>query len=95
MPAFLICDVKMKDREKLIEYLELAKGTVEKYGGKYLAQAGETLVIEGDWTPQTVIVVEFPTMEAAKDWYVSDEYAPALKMNPQAMMRNMVLMQGL
>ncbi len=95
MSAFLICDVSIHDRGKLIEYLELAKGTVELFGGQYLAQAGEISVLEGDWNPQTIVVVQFPTMEAAKEWYHSESYAPALKLNPQAMIRKMLLVQGL
>ena len=46
MPAYLICDVSVHDRAKLIEYLELAKGTLEAFGGRYLAQAGDISVFE-------------------------------------------------
>jgi uncharacterized protein (DUF1330 family) len=95
MPAYLICDVSVHNREKLVEYLELAKGTVELFGGKYLAQAGDFSVFEGDWSPQTIVVVEFPTTEAAREWHQSESYAPALKVKPQAMIRKMLLVQGL
>lgn len=95
MPSYLICDVSVHDREKLVEYLELAKGTVELFGGQYLAQAGEISVLEGDWNPQALVVVQFPTAEAAKRWYQSENYAPALKLNPLAMVRNMLLVEGI
>jgi len=95
MSALLICDVSVHDREKLFEYLELAKGTVELFGGQYLAQAGEISVLEGSWNPQTMVVVKFPTAESAREWYRSDSYAPALKMNAKAMVRNMLLVQCL
>ena len=95
MSALLICDVSVHDRNKLVAYLELAKGTVELFGGQYLAQAGEITILEGSWNPQTIVVVKFPSVEAAREWYRSDSYAPALKMNPKAMVRNMLLVQGL
>lgn len=95
MPAYLICDVAVHDRAKLIEYLALAKGTVEQFGGRYLAQAGGISVIEGDWTPETIVIVEFPSAEAARKWYVSQEYSSALKVNAGAMVRKMVLVEGL
>lgn len=95
MAAFLICDVAVRNREKLVEYLQLAKGTVEQFGGRYLAQAGETSVFEGDWNPQTVVVVKFPSAEAAKEWYNSESYSAALKVNPKAMVRKMILVNGL
>ena len=95
MSTYMICDVSVHDRNALVEYLALAKGTVEQFGGRYLAQAGEIAVLEGDWNPQTIVVVEFPTVTAAKDWYNSDIYAPALAINPTAMIRGMILVQGL
>ena len=95
MSAFMICDVAVHNREALIDYLELAKGTVEEFGGRYLAQAGEVSVIEGDWDPQTIVVVEFPSVKAASDWYNSESYAPALAVNPTAMIRYMIVVQGL
>ena len=91
----MICDVAVHDREALVEYLELARGTVEKFEGRYLAQAGKVSVIEGDWKPQTVVVVEFPNEKAATDWYHSESYAPALAVNPKAMIRRMIVVQGL
>ena len=95
MSAYLICDVAVHDRDALTEYLQLAEGTVESYGGRYLAQAGELSTIEGDWTPQTVVVVEFPSTKAAHDWYKSDEYAAALQVMPKAMVRKMIVVDGL
>ena len=95
MPAFMICDVSVKSRETLMEYLELAKGTVEHFGGSYLAQAGGISVIEGDWKPEVVVIVEFPSVEIATKWYESDEYAAALTVNPTAMLRKMIIVEGL
>ena len=95
MSAFLICDVAVHNRERLLEYLDLAKGTVELFGGQYLAQAGEVSVFEGDWNPQTIVVVKFPSADAAKEWYQSESYSAALNLNPQAMVRKMILVNGL
>ena len=95
MPAYLIADVSVRDRAKLIEYLELANGTVEAFEGRYLAQAGAISVLEGDWQPETIVVVEFPTADAAKAWYTSEAYEPALQMNSKAMIRRMIVVEGL
>ncbi|WP_417526217.1 DUF1330 domain-containing protein [Marinovum sp.] len=94
MTAIMICDVAVKDRARLLDYLKLAAGTVEGFGGRYLAQAGEISVLEGDWSPEALVVVEFPTVEAAQRWYASEAYAPALEINPQAMIRKMVIVAG-
>jgi len=95
MSAFLICDVKVKNREKLQEYLKLSEHTLALYDGKFHAQAGKTETLEGDWQPKVVIIAEFPSMEKARQWYGSSEYAKALKVKPAAIDRNMILTEGL
>lgn len=95
MSAFLLCDVVVKDREKLMEYLRLSEHTLEPYGGKFHAQAGEIEVIEGTWDPKVIIIAEFPSMEKAQEWYESEEYSEALRIKSEAIERNMILTKGL
>lgn len=95
MSAFLICDVQVKNREKLKEYLSLSEHTLALYGGKFHAQAGKVELIEGTWNPNVIIVAEFPSMDKAKEWYNSEEYAKALKVKPEALDRNMIIVDGL
>jgi uncharacterized protein (DUF1330 family) len=93
--AFLICDVTVKSREALGEYLRLSEPTVKAFGGQFRVQAGALEVLEGDWTPRVIIVAEFPDMESARKWYGSTEYASALAVKPRAIDRNMILVEGL
>ena len=95
MSAFLICDVTVKDRELLTEYLRLSQPTLEKFGGRFLAQAGETTVVEGNWEPKVIVIAEFPSVSCAMEWYHSADYAPALGIMPAAMHRNMIVTSGL
>lgn len=95
MSAFLICDVTVKDREELREYLRLSEKTLEPYGGKFHAQAGRIDVLEGEWQPKVIIVAEFPSMDKVREWYASDEYSHALKVKPRAIDRNMLAVEGL
>lgn len=57
---------------KGLDYLEKVEATVEPYGGKWLAQ-GPADVIEGTW-PGSVVLMAFPSREAATEWYNSAEY---------------------
>ena len=95
MSAFLICDVEVKDRDKLQEYLNLSEPTLKPYGGIFHAQAGAVETLEGGWNPKVVIIAEFPSMDKAREWYGSAEYAKALMIKPDAMDRNMILTDGL
>ena len=50
---------------------------VERYGGTYRARDGELDVIKDDlWSPTRIVVVEFPDIEAARQFLNSEEYAP-------------------
>jgi uncharacterized protein (DUF1330 family) len=51
MPAYVIVNIKVHDADAYREYVRLAPPTVAGYGGRYLARAGHTEVLEGDWTP--------------------------------------------
>ncbi|MBX2838312.1 MAG: DUF1330 domain-containing protein [Gammaproteobacteria bacterium] len=95
MSAYIVCDVTVKDRNTLREYLELSEHTLAQYGGKFLVQAGEIEVIEGDWNPKVIVIAEFPSMEKAKQWYQSNTYAKALSVKSKAMDRNMILVNGI
>ena len=94
MAAYLLCDVRVKDREALMEYLKKSEHTLAPFGGKFLAQAGKTDVVEGDWNPAVIIIAQFPSMLKARDWYGSEDYSPALAVKATAMDRNMLIVDG-
>lgn len=47
---------------------------VADYGGVYKARGGDTIVLEGDWEPERMVIIEFPSMDQALAWYNSPEY---------------------
>ena len=74
MPAYLVVDVRRTDRERAARYSALSGPNVEQHGGRYLARGGATLVLEGDWDPDRLVVIEFDSVEAAREWYDSPDY---------------------
>jgi len=94
MTAYVISEVKIMDHELITKYRELAAASIAEYGGRYLVRGGACELIEGGPTPKMLIIVEFPTMEIAKDWYQSSEYAEALKVRKHALDRRLVFVQG-
>jgi uncharacterized protein (DUF1330 family) len=95
MSAYVISDVTARDAEALQAYRTRAAASIAAYGGRYLARGGAVAALEGNWTPSTVIVVEFPTLEQARAWYRSPEYAHALAVRDQALSRNLILVDGI
>jgi uncharacterized protein (DUF1330 family) len=74
MPAYVIFDIHVDDPDGYAPYRERAGATVEAHGGRYLARGGASEVLEGDWDIERVVVLEFPSVEKAREWYRSPEY---------------------
>jgi uncharacterized protein (DUF1330 family) len=85
---------EMADPELFEKYRALAPSTIVQYGGRYLARAGKIQTIEGDWKPKQIVIVEFPTMQRALEWYRSSEYAEALKVREKALSRNLIFVDS-
>ena len=77
MTAYMLVDCKVTDPAQYEEYKRLAMPAVELYGGRYLARGGETLVLEGNWQPNRVVVLAFPTLQDVRKFYDSPEYRAA------------------
>lgn len=94
MPAYVIVDVNITDPMRYEDYKKLTPGIVGAYGGKFIVRGGTTEVLEGDWKPGRVVVLEFPDMEKAKAWYHSPEYTEAKKIRFEASSGKMILVEG-
>jgi uncharacterized protein (DUF1330 family) len=94
MPAYLILNIHVEDPEEYAAYRERSPATLEAYGARYLVRGGEHEVVEGDWAPERIVVVEFPSMERAREWYRSPEYQEIVEMRKRAAPSQVVLVRG-
>ncbi|HEV2274206.1 MAG TPA: DUF1330 domain-containing protein [Acidobacteriaceae bacterium] len=94
MPVYVISEVWVRDPELFGKYREMARPTLGKYGGRYLVRGGAVETVEGEWVPGQLIIVEFPSMEKAREWYNSPEYVEARKVREHALDRNMIFVEG-
>jgi uncharacterized protein (DUF1330 family) len=78
--------------EEGLSYLEQVEGTVKAYGGRWLAQ-GEVQVVEGAW-PGSVVLMEFPSMAYAQNWYNSPEYQNILHLRVNNAISDLILVDG-
>jgi uncharacterized protein (DUF1330 family) len=78
MSAYVITEVEVLDEALIARYRELATPSTAHYGGVYLAKGVHPVVVEGDFPPaRRVVIVEFPSLERAREWYSSPEYTQA------------------
>lgn len=95
MAAYYIGDLTITDPEGMKEYRERVDATIEQYGGKFLVRGGAFEVLEGNWQPQRLILIEFESVEQARRWYNSAEYAAISDIRHRTANTNFVLVQGL
>lgn len=94
MPAFAIFDIEVTDPERYEEYKKLAPPAIAAYGGKYLVRGGELDVLEGDWNPSRIVVLEFPSAERARAWIDSPEYREARALRHATASTRAILVEG-
>ena len=68
MPTYLVGSVSVEDAEGFAEYAERVPETIERYGGTYRVRGGRIEVLEGSWSPERLVVLEFDSFEQAKRW---------------------------
>ena len=95
MAVYIIADIDVQDAAGYREYSKRVSATIEAYGGRYLARGGDTTVLEGAWTPHRLVILEFPTREAAETWWNSPEYRPLLEIRQRTSRGSLVLTDGL
>lgn len=94
MAAYLIADIEVTDAAAFEAYRQAVVATIAARGGRYLVRGGAVDVAEGDWQPKRLVILEFPTREAALAWYRSADYAPLLALRGRAARSNVVFVDG-
>ncbi|MEY2570850.1 MAG: hypothetical protein QOE63_1200 [Acidimicrobiaceae bacterium] len=94
MPAYVVVDVERTDLERAARYSELSGPSVQRHGGRFLARGGASSVLEGDWEPERLVVIEFASVEAAREWYQSEDYRAARAVREGAGTWRMVIVDG-
>lgn len=95
MPAYILVDITITDPAGYEAYKPQAAATIKAFGGRYLARGGATEVLEGDWQPNRVVLLEFPDAATARAWLASDEYQGPRALRQATATSNMVLIHGM
>lgn len=79
MAVYALIELQITNADGLGPYVAAVSDTITSHGGKYLVRAGNTEVVEGGLGEYPVkVILEFPSMDAAKNWYNSPEYQAIL-----------------
>jgi uncharacterized protein (DUF1330 family) len=94
MPAYVIYQGDVTDPEQYDKYKQLSGPSIHAAGGRLIIRGGEFEVLEGDAPPSRTVVIEFPTRQAAVDWYHSDNYVEARKLREGAAIARLYAIDG-
>jgi uncharacterized protein (DUF1330 family) len=94
MPAYVIAEVTVTDPQGFEEYRQMVPATVAKYGGKFIVRGGQMEKMEGNWEPKRLVILEFDSIERAKQWWASEDYREAKALRQRTAMTNLVIVEG-
>ena len=94
MAAYIIADVSIHDYKEYEEYKKQTPASVAAFDGKFIVRGGQTETLEGDWQPERIVVLEFPTFDRAKEWWDSEIYSKAKVIRQRASKTKMIIVQG-
>jgi uncharacterized protein (DUF1330 family) len=95
MSAFVVVQVEVKDPARYEAYKRMVPPTLEKFGGRFVVRGGPVHVMEGTWAPKRFVLVEFPSVEQAKAWWSSPEYADAKALRQATAESQMIIVEGI
>ncbi len=91
MPAYVIANIDVHDPEGYEAYKALSGSAADRYGGRFVARGGASEILEGDWEPKRIVVLEFPDADAARRWWSSPEYTEARAIRERTASTQMIL----
>ena len=94
MAAYIVVQVDVQDPERYDGYRKMVPATLEVYGGRVLVRGGKVENLEGDWEPSRLVVIEFDSIERAKAWWSSTEYAAAKELRQKTAYTEMIVVEG-
>jgi uncharacterized protein (DUF1330 family) len=95
MSAYVIVQAHVTDWDKFGEYLKESPGVIAKHGGKYIARGGEMVFLEGQDEGKRVVIIEFPSLGKAKEWYHSEEYRRIKALREGAATGSLIAIEGI
>jgi len=95
MSAYVIVDIDVHDPVRYEDYKRLASASIATHGGRYLVRGGKVEIMDGEWVPNRMVILEFENAEAAKSWFNSAEYGEAKKARADSALANMIIVDGI
>ena len=94
MAAYIIVSIKVQDPVRYEAYKSMVPPSLAAYGGKFIVRGGKFETLEGEWSPERFVIIEFPSADQAKAWWGSTEYAEAKALRQATSVSEMIVVEG-
>jgi uncharacterized protein (DUF1330 family) len=94
MPAYVIVEVTIQDHKDYEHYKKLTPAAIAAFDGKFVVRGGQSITLEGDWKPERIVVLEFPNVDRANEWWHSEIYTEAKLIRQRAATTKMIIVEG-
>ncbi len=95
MAAYVIAHIDVTDPVRYEDYKKMSPVSIAKFGGKFVARGGRVESLEGAWQPKRLVLIEFPSVDVARDWWASDDYAPAKALRQATSTGDLIIVEGI
>ena len=93
MKAFAIATETVSNEAMFAEYRKGVPATIEAYGGKFIVRGGNFKLLEGEWPHPRLVIVEFPSLDAAEGWYRSPQYQKIIGLRKNSTVGNLIIVE--
>ncbi len=94
MNGYLILDLSIKNIESFLEYIDKIPEFIKKHGGRYIVQGVEPEIMEGDWHPERVVILEFPSKEKAREFLKDPDAQSLFAIRHKSTTSKLILAEG-
>ena len=94
MSAYIIANVEVTDPVQYEDYKKWSSAAMQAHGAEVCVRGGAVEVLEVDWAPQRIVVLKFPSVEAARRFNDSPEYGKARAARQGAAVMRMIVVEG-
>jgi uncharacterized protein (DUF1330 family) len=94
MAGYVIAEVEVHDPEAYEAYRSGVLATLQPFGGQFLVRGGNVELLEGEGVPRRLVIIEFPSVERARDWYTSPAYREILPIRFRHAESRLLLVEG-
>ncbi|MGH6709322.1 MAG: DUF1330 domain-containing protein [Bradyrhizobium sp.] len=94
MKAYLVLDLSVNDFGGFRRYIAEIPAFIARHSGKYIVQGVQPTIIEGDWQPERVVIIEFPERANAEAFLGDPEIQDLFKVRHDTTTSKLVLVDG-